>query len=303
MPHFEIIYADPDSYDDKGDYEILTVVGDYKDTVDISAEKWAHDHAYSLADKGWYKITPMPHLDTRIGLEKDTMITNFPTVMNPDDLTTTLANSQVQETNALAGFSFLKIDFETGEWLLGQDQEDVTGEELLINTTEIKHGWILWSGGRPTKRMVPFNQPIPQPMEPIGEDHPSEGRALQAAMIDDGEMIAFDTNSYGGRKGVDKLLTEIKTHAASGSKFLYPRVKLASESYANKKRGGKLVYNPVFEVLAWCDQEGNEEDKAPTQVEDKSNTKSDEAEQPAPTEETATEAPKTRQRRKRKKAA
>ncbi len=217
------------------------------------------------------------------------MTTNFPTVMNPTDLSTALAGSQVQETTGLAGFSFLKMDFETGEWLLGQDADIVTDEEILVNTASIQHGWILWSGGRPNKSFVGFPQPLPQPMEPIGEDYPSEARSFQGALVDDGEMLAFDTNSYGGRKGIDVLLGKIKAHSAVGSKHLYPKVKLTSESYANKKRGGKLTHNPVFELVAWCDQEGNEEGDTPEQVEDQT------AEAEAPVEE-----PKKRQRRKKK---
>jgi hypothetical protein len=215
------------------------------------------------------------------------MTTNFPTVMNPTDLASALEQSQVQETTGLAGFSFLKIDFESGEWFLGQDAEIVTDFEILVNTTTIQHGWILWSGGRPNKSFVGFTQPLPQPMEAIGDDYPSEARSLQGALIDDGEPLAFDTNSYGGRKGIDVLLGKIKAHSAEGSTFLYPRVKLTSESYANKKRGGKLTFNPVFEIVAWCDTDGNEEGEAPAQVEDKSET---EAEAPA--------EPKKRQRRK-----
>jgi hypothetical protein len=179
------------------------------------------------------------------------MTTNFPTVMNPTDLSTALAQSQVQETTGLAGVSFLKIDFESGEWLLGQDNDIVSNEEILVNTTTIEHGWILWSGNRPQKTFARFQHPLPQQMEPIGDDFPSEARS-----------------------------------------FHFPKVKLTSESYANKKRGGKLTYNPVFEIVAWCDIDGNEEREAPAQVEA----------QPDPEAEAPAE-PKKRQRRKTKSAA
>jgi hypothetical protein len=214
---------------------------------------------------------------------------NFPTVMNATDLSSALATSQVQETTGLVGFSFLKMDFQTGEWLLGQDSDIVTGADVLVNTTTIQHGWILWSGGRPNKSFVNFTQPLPQPMQAIGDDSPSEARSWQGALVDDGEMLAFDTNSYGGRKSVDVLLGKIKAHAAEGSQHLYPKVKLASESYANKKRGGKMTYNPVFEIVAWCDTDGNEEGVKAAQVENQS---ADGAEEPV-----------TRQRRKRESAA
>lgn len=218
------------------------------------------------------------------------MTTNFPTVMPTNDLATALSQSQVQQTNENAGMSFLKMDFETGEWLLGQSQSIVTDEEILIFTDSIGHGWILWSGGRPQKHMVRFNQPLPAPMAAVGTDTPSEGRTFQAVMMDDQEQIAFDTNSYGGRKGVDALLAAIKTHAAEESEFLYPKVKLTSESYANKQRGGKLVYNPVFQILAWCKPDGTEEGGKVAQVEDK-------------TKAPAAEEALTRQRRSSKKNA
>jgi|TARA_R110000803_G_scaffold34015_6_gene74435 hypothetical protein len=214
--------------------------------------------------------------------------------MNANDLAGALTESKVKETTGLAGFSFMRIDFETGEWSIGQDGDIITNEEILVNTTTIQHGWILWSGGRPEKLMVGFTQELPVPMASIGDDYPSEGRSFQAAIVDDGEMIAFDTNSYGGRKGVDVLLGKIKAHAAEGSQHLYPRVKLTSESYANKKRGGKLTYNPTFEIVAWCDEAGVEEGKKAAQVEDQSEEVAE--------EETVEEAP-TRQRRKRKSAA
>ena len=215
-----------------------------------------------------------------------TMTTNFPTVMNPADLSTALAQSQVKETTGLPGFSFLKMNSESGEWFLGQDAEIVTDCDLLINTATIQHGWILWSGNRPNKSFAAFNQPLPQPMESIGDDHPSEARSFQGALIDDGEPLAYDTNSYGGRKGIDVLLGKIKAHSAEGSKHVFPKVTLTSESYENKKRGGKLTFNPVFKIVAWCDNDGNEEGEAPAQVEAK------------PEAEVSAE-PKKRQRRKK----
>jgi len=220
-----------------------------------------------------------------------TEVTNFPTVMNPTDLASALSQSQVQETSSTGGFSFLKCDFESGEWAMGQNADDVTGEEVLINTASFKHGWTLWSGGRPQKLMVPFTQALPMQMDSIGEDHPSEARSVEGAMIDDQEPVLFDTNSYGGRKGMDVLLGHVKAKAATGSEYLYPKVKLSSESYANKKRGGKTTYNPVLEILSWCDQDGNEEGEPAAKV-------TDQSEPELPLEE---EAPK-RQRRKRKTA-
>jgi hypothetical protein len=184
-------------------------------------------------------------------------MSNFPTVMNTETLAGALANSQVAESNTNAGMSFLKMDFESGDWFLGRDAEDVTGEAVLVNTESIGHGWILWSGGRPAKKMVSFTEALPMQMDSVGADTPAEARTFAGALFDDQTPLVFDTNSVGGRKGVDTLLGQIKAHASTGSSYLYPLVKLSSESYANKQRGGKLVFNPVFEIEGWCNKDGN----------------------------------------------
>lgn len=228
------------------------------------------------------------------------MATNFPTVINVTDLASALAGSQVQETTGVAGVSFLKMDFESGDWLLGQDADIVTDDLILVNTTTIQHGWILWSGGRPNKSFVSFNQPLPQPMEAIGDDYPSEARSFEGALIDDAEPLAFQTNSYGGRKSINVLLGKIKAHSGGDSKFLYPKVKLTSESYTNTKRGGKLTYNPVFEIVAWCNEDGDEEGETPEQIAD-AGAANDPTE--TTTEAPAEDTPAPRQRRKRKSAA
>ncbi|MDB4261349.1 hypothetical protein N9878_00640 [bacterium] len=218
---------------------------------------------------------------------------DLPTVMNANDLTSALASSQVQETTAGGGNDFLKMDFDTGEWLLGQDQDIVSGDEIVILTNSMCHGWILWSGGRPKKTMVAFTAPLPIEPEPIvlpnGDiDQASEARSFLAAMADDQTMIQFDSNSYGGRKGFDALLSSIKAHALEGSAFLYPKVKLTNESYPGTgKRSGKTNHNPIFEIVSWFNEDGVEEEGAAPQVEDQS------------TEEPAEEAQPKRQRRKR----
>lgn len=198
----------------------------------------------------------------------------FPSIIEPNKLASALQNSQVQQTSSGGGGqSFVRFDFETGEFSHGRHQEDLTGVDILVNTSTYRHGWVLWVGGRPTKVSVPFTEELPQPMANVGEDYPSEMRGFDAALMDDGTQLAFETSSYGGRKGADVLLGEIKAKAATGSAYLYPLVTLTSESYPNAKRGGRLTYNPVFEVVGWFDQEGNEEGGTPALVEDRADEK------------------------------
>jgi len=229
------------------------------------------------------------------------MSTNFPTVMKRNELAQALQQSQVTETNANSGGSeFIRFDFESGEFDVGRERDDITGDEVLVNTASIKHGWILWSGGRPTKSFVPFNQAIPVAPEPVFKgknqngqdefDYPSEGRSFEGALYEDGQMVQFDTSSYGGRKGIDTLLGHIKQKAALGGDYLYPLVQLTSESYANAKRGGKLTFNPVFKIVAWCNEDG---EKEPEQAE----AIAAQPEQQGDEEPVAEEQPKRRRRK------
>ena len=193
-------------------------------------------------------------------------IVNFPTVQPVADLANALAGSQVNETTA-GSTNFLKIDFNTGIWTSGQDSDDVTGQEVIICTPTIRHGWILWSGGRPKKRWAKFTEPLPMRIEPVTSaqgqlDEPSEARGLEAAFTEDGTQVTLDTNSYGGRKAIDTILSMIRVEATNGGQFLYPVVTLSNESYPGKgMRAGKDNFNPVFKFVAWADENGNRKDE------------------------------------------
>lgn len=54
MTRFRIEYRDPETN------ELKEVEKECEDSTDphlITAREWAEDHAYMLADKGWYRIT------------------------------------------------------------------------------------------------------------------------------------------------------------------------------------------------------------------------------------------------------
>lgn len=194
-----------------------------------------------------------------------------PVVSDPNTLAKALANSQVAET-PVGGTGFLKINHKNGEWSLGRDLEDVTDELIIVDTQTIKHGWFLWHAQRVSKLLVAFHQPLPLPMDPIGNDFPTEGRSFDAWMANNGDLARFDTSSHGGKKGTDILLGAIKLHASIGSRYLFPKVKLGSESYLDKTYSNAMVYNPSFSIVAWCNEAGEEEPETP-QIEDKSATK------------------------------
>lgn len=55
MKMFHIRYRDPHTGED------VEVIKEYEDTTTVSAQEWAEDAAYMLADKGPYTVTEISH--------------------------------------------------------------------------------------------------------------------------------------------------------------------------------------------------------------------------------------------------
>lgn len=186
----------------------------------------------------------------------------FPTTSTKiTDLSTALAHNQVNQTTSGAGRAFIRFDFKTGNFYFGRDQEEITGEKIVVNTASFTHGWVLWVNGSAQKIMRSFVEQLPEPMPAVGHDQPTEARGFEARFEDDEDTIlVFESNSYGGRKGADTLLSAISLKSASGEKeFLYPVVELNSESY--KAKQGGTIHNPVFNVVDWVNADGVSENE------------------------------------------
>lgn len=215
----------------------------------------------------------------------------FPTTSNSvTDLQSALKQSQVQETAGEGGKAFLKFGFQTGSFEFGRDKEDITGEQIVINIASFRHGWTMWVNKSPKKVQASFTDPLPMPPAAEAGNEPTESRGFEAAFLDedDDTIITFETNSFGGRKGADNVLTAVKTRASSGeANFLFPVVELTSESYQSKQ--GSTIHNPVFKIVDWMDQEGNMESAT--------------AKIAAPVEEESAEVEEAQPKRRRKRAA
>lgn len=155
-----------------------------------------------------------------------------------------------------AGKAYLRFDFQTGKWTCGKEQDDVTDIEALINTASIGHGWTMWVAGTPKKVMAPFDQDLPMAMPPEGNVQPQEARVLSGAFTDGSGEFIFETNSLGGRNGVDAIIKAVIVRAQAGHEtFLYPVVLLSSSSYTHKTHG-RLIHTPVFSIVDWADING-----------------------------------------------
>jgi len=48
---FKIEYYDPETLEEVEEHK------EFFDTEEVTAWKWAEDYAYTMSDKGWYRIT------------------------------------------------------------------------------------------------------------------------------------------------------------------------------------------------------------------------------------------------------
>tara|TARA_R110001632_G_scaffold9283_6_gene35749 strand:- start:1430 stop:2101 length:672 start_codon:yes stop_codon:yes gene_type:complete len=215
----------------------------------------------------------------------------------------------VQTQTGTGGKSFVRFDSATGEFTHGKENEDITGEAVVVNMKTFMHGWTLWHMRKPTKIEVLFNQPLPQAMDSKENskgkmDHPNESRSFDAAFTDeDDTIISFGSSTYGGRKGCDDVLNAFLLKAASGeSVYLYPVVELNSENYTSAEWG--KIFNPVFAVVDWMAEDGTLE-SATTKLDKPAKKKKaapvEEAEE-APWEEEVEEAEAAPTKRRRRSA-
>lgn len=156
------------------------------------------------------------------------------------------------------GVQYLFFDGRTGRYLLGAEEEDVTGQTIIVDTASMLHGWVIWYNRKPEKvfKSVFENEP-PRPND-INGNAPNRARAFKAVLGSDNDVsISFETSSMGGRKGVDMLLNQIRARSLSGEKdTLYPVVQLSSSSYFSSKRGS-TIHNCLFKIISWVDRSGS----------------------------------------------
>jgi len=195
-----------------------------------------------------------------------------------------LTGNQVTPTTG-GGLPFLRFDAKrTGDWIIGADAEVCTDDEIVIDVTSLEHGWILWHNKKASRQLVKINQPLPEPQEPVhytdakgkpAVDEASEARAFKAAFLDDGLEFLFETSTFGGRKAFDAMLGVMISRAQAGSPYIFPKVKLDTDSYEHPSWG--LTMEPVLTPVAWYDADGNEEGAAPAKLDrpGKKNTKAE----------------------------
>ena len=164
------------------------------------------------------------------------------------------------------GGAFLK--FSKGEWLLGQNDDEVAlGRRLAANMSELSIGWIRWADGKPAeRRMGLLSQGFkPEARDALGfteqrdwetdeQGQPKDPwnftNELPLADPETGEQMTFSASSKGGIGAIGNLCK------AYGREYrqregLVPVIDLQRDSYKHAKYG--KTYVPVMNIVDWID--------------------------------------------------
>lgn len=209
-----------------------------------------------------------------------------------------------------SGGKFLKFNANTGEFVFGQDQDELPhGSKLSALMDTASRGFICWVGEEVIDevmvRVIDGHPPRESELEEHGPYDGDDGWSEQVK-IDfkdpDGEVFVFKSSSKAAARAFGTLLKEYgrqyKNHPDE-----YPIVELGASSYMPKEKKHGKKYAPIFKIVGWVSTEeldslvpGEEDDPSNYEDGDKVvETKPAAEEKPAVVGET--QAPRTRRTR------
>lgn len=167
---------------------------------------------------------------------------------------------------AAQGGTFLK--FSKGEWLLGQNGDEVAlGRRLAANMDELSIGWIRWEDGKPAERRFGLLAQgyRPETRNQLGYDDQTEWAVdengkpvdpwtftneLPLADPETGEQMTFSASSKGGIGCIGNLCKAFaKEYRARDG--LVPIIELGRDSYMHPVY--KKTYVPVLAIVDWVE--------------------------------------------------
>lgn len=170
---------------------------------------------------------------------------------------------------AASAGAFLK--FSKGEWLLGQNDEEVQlGKLLVANMGDLSIGWIRWVDGKPAERRMGLlgSGYKPEPRDSLGftdqtawerdkdgkpQDPWNFTNELPMADPETGEQMTLSVSSKGGIGAMGNLCKaygrEYRTRDG-----LVPVIELGRDSYKHPEYG--KTYVPVLTIVDWIANDG-----------------------------------------------
>lgn len=166
---------------------------------------------------------------------------------------------------AANGGAFLK--FSKGEWLLGQNDDEVAlGRLLAANMDELSIGWIRWADGKPAERRMGLLAAghKAEPRDQLGyvdqeewEIDTTSGKPkdpwnftneLPLADPETGEQMTFSASSKGGIGAIGNLCKAYAKQYRDRAGFV-PVLELGRDSYKHPEYG--KTYVPVLTITDW----------------------------------------------------
>jgi hypothetical protein len=174
------------------------------------------------------------------------------------------------------GTPFLRL-LRDGKWAMGaEDSEIVDGTEAIISPLSIQHGYSCWTDRGPKEgkneklgeEMWKITQPKPMAntLEELSDPRTQKPCKWKDQMSFElkllggkykGEQALYSATSVGGLRLADTILKELENQLDTGSMYIFPIVRISSDSYQHSSYG--KTYTPVMEVVGWADMNGNEE--------------------------------------------
>jgi hypothetical protein len=194
---------------------------------------------------------------------------NFPVVQGMGDgLQAALQKKVKVQTPTAGGSQHIKFGAYNGEWTFGRDNEPLNGEEVIVITPAFVHGWHLWVDRDVTKVMASFLQDRP---EKPADREDRKGKVQSAAEAfgmqcvlrdgDDNIQMSYEACTDGARRAIGGLIDAVRSRAMEEPEFLYPKVVMGHDKpYENAYKDGEMIYPPTFEIVGWCNEDGEDED-------------------------------------------
>lgn len=180
------------------------------------------------------------------------------------------------------GTPYLRL-LRDGKWAMGAEDSPIAdGTEAIINPLSIQHGYSCWTDRGPKEgkneklgeEMWKITQvkkgvhELPAMTDPRTQSHCTwkDQMSFELKMIDGkyvGQQAMFSATSVGGLRLISEVLAALEAKLDTGSMFIFPVVRISSDSYQHNSYG--KTYTPVMEIVGWADMDGKEEgdDSAP----------------------------------------
>ena len=159
------------------------------------------------------------------------------------------------------------LKFNKGEWLAGQEEEEIPlGSKFIAATHILQSGWIRWEDNAPAQIVMGMRAEgfRPPPRETLGYTDKSQWGELNGQQIDpwrrtdlllladpeNGDIYTYSPMSDGGLGAVKTLIKAYGDNMPMKPNDI-PIVELGSEWYKHQIYG--KIYKPVLTVVGWRD--------------------------------------------------